>query len=173
MRIAVVIAVAANLLYPNLLPAQQRARFTPSDKAAIDRLLDEYGQAFVTKDYAKLQQTLQAPFVRFGPSVTVTETTQGDWVVLRTLDDVMNWFRTNRDALDKQDFLAARSQFLGSRMTVLTADRALVNRTFRRNRKDGTILLEAGAVYALSKSSGTWKICGLFAQDFENFGKVY
>jgi hypothetical protein len=173
MRIAVVIVVAANLLYPNLLPAQQRARFAPSDKAAIDRLLDEYGQAFVTKDYAKLQRMLQAPFVRFGPSVTVPETAQGDWVVLHTLDDVMNWFRTNRDALDKQDFLAARSQFLDSRMTVLTADRALVNRTFRRNRKDGTILLEAGAVYALSKSSGTWKICGLFAQEFENFGKVY
>ena len=58
-------------------------------------------------------------------------------------------------------------------MTILTADRALVNRTFRRNRKDRTIVLEAGAVYALSKSSGTWKICGLFAQDFENVGKVY
>jgi hypothetical protein len=66
MRIAVVIVVAANLLYPNLLPAQQPTRFALSDKAAIDRLLDEYGQAFVTKDYAKLQQTLQAPFVRFG-----------------------------------------------------------------------------------------------------------
>ena len=78
-----------------------------------------------------------------------------------------------RDALDKQDFLASRSQFLDSRLTVLTADRALVNRTFRRNRKDGTILLEAGAIYAVSKSSGTWKICGLLAQDIENFGKVY
>jgi hypothetical protein len=94
-------------------------------------------------------------------------------MVLQTLSDVMNWFRGNRDALDKQDFLAARSQFLESRLTVLTADRVLVNRTFRRNRTDGTILLEASAIYAVSKSSGTWKICGLFAQDFENFGKVY
>jgi hypothetical protein len=85
---------------------------------------------------------------------------------------VTNWFRSNRDALDKQDFLA-RSQFLDSRLTVLTADRALVNRTFRRNKRDGSLLLEAGAVYAVSKSSGTWKICGLFAQEFENFGKVY
>ena len=173
MRIAVVIVVAANLLYPGLSFAQGRARFTPSDKAAIDRLLDDYGQAFVTKDYAKLQQTLQAPFVRFGLSVTGTETGQGDWVTLQTLNDVMNWFRSNRDTLDKQGFLAARSQFLDARLTVLTADRALVNRTFRRNRTDGTILLEASAIYAVSKSSGTWKICGLFAQDFENFGKVY
>ena len=173
MRIAIVIVVAVNLLYPVLSFAQQRARFTPSDKAAIDRLLDEYGQAFVTKDYARLQQTLQAPFVRFGLSVTGNETREGDWVILHTLNDVMTWFRTNRDALDKQDFLAARSEFLDSRLTILTADRVLVNRTFRRNRKDGTILLEAGAIYAVSKSSGTWKICGLFAQDFENFGKVY
>jgi hypothetical protein len=172
MRIAVVVVVA-NLLYPGPSSAQQQERFTPSDKAAIDRLLDDYGQAFVTKDYAKLQQTLQAPFVRFGLSVAGTEARQSDWVILQTLNDVMNWFRGNRDALDKQDFLAARSQFLDSRLTVLTADRALVNRTFRRNRKDGTILLEAGAVYAVSKSSGTWKICGLFAQEFENFGKVY
>jgi hypothetical protein len=172
MRIAVIV-VAASLLCPALSFAQQQARFTPSDKAAIDRLLDDYGQAFVMKDYAKLQQTLQAPFVRFGPAVTGTEKRQGDWMILQTLNDVMDWFRSNRDALDKQDFLAARSQFLDSRLTVLTAERALVNRTFRRNRKDGTILLEASAIYAVSKSSGAWKICGLFAQDFENFGKVY
>ena len=136
-------------------------------------MLDEYGQAFVAKDYSKLQATLQAPFVRLGSSITVNETGPGDWVVMRTLDDVMGFFRASRDALDKQDFLAARSKFLDSRITALSADRALVNRTFRRNRKDATVLLEAGAIYVVSKSSGTWKICGLFSQDFENFGKVF
>jgi hypothetical protein len=169
------IIVVAALLGPGLSTAQQQASFEPSDKASIDQLLDEYGQAFVAKAYSKLQETLQAPFVRLGPSITVNETAPGagGWVVLRTMDEVMNFFRTSRDALDKQDFLAARSQFLDSRMTVLSADRALVNRTFRRNRRDGTVLLEAGAIYVVSKSSGRWKICGLFPQDFENFGKVY
>jgi hypothetical protein len=60
-----------------------------------------------------------------------------------------------------------------SRITALAADRALVNGVYRRYRKDGTVLLEASAVYLVSKASGGWKICGVFGQDLENFGKVY
>jgi hypothetical protein len=58
-------------------------------------------------------------------------------------------------------------------MTVLAADRALVNKTFRRYRKDGTLLAEMAVIYVVSKSSGTWKLCGLFNQDWEHFGKTY
>ena len=91
--------------------------------------------------------------------------------VLETLDDVMKFYREQRDALDAQNY--ARSQFVQSRITPLAGDRALVDRTYRRYRKDGTVLLEAAAVYVVCKSSGAWKVCGLFPHDLEGFGKVY
>src|SRR4030095_5382568 len=135
------------------LLAQSPARFGVAEKAAIEQLFDRYVQAYSTKDYAKLREQLQAPFLRFPAGVEV----------LPTMDDVMNYYRMQRDALDLQNY--ARSQFVQSRITPLAADRALVNRTYRRYRKDGTVLLEASAIYFVSKSSGAWNICGTFAQD--------
>jgi hypothetical protein len=154
------LVVFALLLYPNTLLAQQSVRFGASDKAAIGELFDRYNQAASTKDYPTLREQLQAPFLRFPAGVEV----------LPTLDDVMNFYRMLRESFDAQ---YARSQLVESRITALAADRALVNGRYRRYRKDGTVLLEASAIYLVSKSSGAWKICGVFAQDLDAFGKVY
>ena len=161
MRHAHIVVVLALLLCPKTLLAQQSARFGVSDRVAIERLFDRYNQAFSSKDYSTLREQLQAPFLRFPTGVEV----------LPTLDDVMTFYRTLRDGLDQQNY--ARSQLVKSRVTALAADRALVNGIYRRYRKDGTVLLEASAIYFVSKSSGAWKICGVFAQDLEAFGKVY
>ena len=161
MRAACIIVVTAGLLCPRTSLAQKTARFEASDKTAIEQLLDRYVEAYSAKDYTKLREQLQAPFVRF----------PAGWEVLETLDDVMKFYREQRDALDAQNY--ARSQFVQSRITPLAGDRALVDRTYRRYRKDGTVLLEAAAVYVVCKSSGAWKVCGLFPRDLEGFGKVY
>jgi len=118
-------------------------------------------QAYSAKDYDRLREQLQAPFVRF----------PAGWEVLNTLDDVIKFYRQQRDALDEQNY--ARSQFVQSRLTPLAADRVLVDRTYRRYRKDGTVLLEAAAVYVVCKSAGAWKVCGLFPRDLNDFGNVY
>ena len=151
------------LLLPLTVMAQKDGQpsFGAADKTAIEQLFDRYVRAYSIKDYAKLREQLQAPFFRFPAGV----------VVLETMDDVMNFYRNQRDALDEQNY--ARSRFVHSRITALAGDRALVNRTYRRYRKDGTVLLEASQIYLVSKSSGAWKICGTFAQDLEEFGKVY
>jgi hypothetical protein len=154
------LVVFALLLCPNTLLAQQSVRFGASDKAAIGELFDRYNQAASTKDYSTLREQLQAPFLRFPAGVEV----------LPTLDDVMNFYRMLRESFDVQ---YARSQLVESRITALAADRALVNGRYRRYRKDGTVLLEASAIYLVSKSSGAWKICGVFAQELDAFGKVY
>ena len=161
MRSTFIFLAAVGLLFPRISLAQQPARFGVSDKRAIDQLFDRYVQAFSTKDYARLREQLQAPFLTFRVGVDV----------MPTMDDVMNYYGKLRDDLDEQNY--ARSQYVRSRITVLAADRALVNRTFWRFRKDGTVLLNQSAIYLVSKWSGAWKICGAFAQDLEEFGKVY
>jgi NTF2-like protein (DUF6841) len=161
MRYACIFIVIVGLLCSGTSLAQQPTRFAQSDKIAIEQLLDRYVQAYSGKDYAKLREQLQAPFVRF----------PAGWEVLNTLDDVMNCYKLQRDGWDQQNY--ARSQFVQSRITALAADRALVDRTYRRYRKDGTVLLEAAAVYVVSKSSGAWKVCGLFPRELADFGKVY
>jgi len=161
MRQAHIVVVLALLLWPRISPAQQSPRFGVSDREAIEQLFDRYNQAFSTKDYPKLREQLQAPFVLFPAGVEA----------LPTVEDAMKFYRTLRDSLDQQNY--ARSQLIESRITALALDRALVNGVYRRYRQDGTILLEASAVYFVSKSSGAWKICGVFAQDLEAFGKVY
>ena len=159
-RASIVFAVVG-LFFPRISLAQQPVRFGVFDKRAIEQLFDRYVQAFSTKDYAKLREQLQAPFLTFQAGVDV----------MPTMDDVMNYYGKLRDSLDEQNY--ARSQYVRSRITAIAADRALVNRTFRRFRKDGTVLLNQSAIYLVSKSSGAWKICGAFAQDLEEFGKVY
>jgi hypothetical protein len=161
MRHAYILVVVVVLMCSNSLLAEPSAQSGMSDKAAIEQLFDRYVQAYSAKDYAKLREQLQAPFLRFPASVEV----------LPTIDDVMNYYRTQRDGLDQQNY--GRSQFINSRITRLAVARALVNRTYRRYRKDGTVLLEASAVYLVSKSSGAWKICGIVEQDLADFAKVY
>src|SRR5262245_40978503 len=142
MRHLHIVAVLALLLWPTTSLAQQSARFEVCDKEAIEQLFGRYNEAFSTKDYPTLRGQLQAPFVRFPAGVEV----------LPTLEDAMNFYRTLRDSLDQQNY--ARSQLIESRITALAVDRALVNGIYRRYRKDATVLLEASAVYLVSKSSG-------------------
>ena len=90
----------------------QAADFAASDRLAIDQLFDRYVHAFSTKDYGALKECLQAPFVGF----------RGPLNVLQTLDDVINTYRNELNALDESNY--DHSQFTASRIIALSADRA-------------------------------------------------
>ena len=124
-------------------------------------LFDQYNLAFSAKNYPELSQHLQAPFLTFPAGVEV----------LPTLDDVIRFYQTLREPLDQENY--GHSELIESRITAVAADRAIVNGLYRRYRQDGTVLLEASAIYLVSKSSGVWKICGVAGQNLEAFGKVY
>jgi uncharacterized NTF2-like protein DUF6841 len=172
MRATSVFTMIVLLAYPEVASVQGPASFGPSERAAIERLFDGYGKAFSDENYGKLREYLQAPFVRFGPSNTFTDTDSADWVVLQAMDDVIDFFRAGRNALKTQG-VDVRPDWGQTRVTVLSVDRALVNRTYRRRRKDGSLVTEAASVYVVSRSSGSWKICGIMNQDLPEFGKVY
>jgi hypothetical protein len=152
------ILIIATAAFPLLGMA---ADFDASDKSAIDQLFDRYKNAFETKDYGALKECLQAPFVGFRDPLNVVQ----------TLDDLANIYRNERNALDERNY--DHSKYTGSGIIALSADRALVNKKFRRYRKDGTVLQETAGIYVVSKSSGKWKICGFMAQDLKEFAKVY
>jgi hypothetical protein len=171
MRAIYVTTLIVGLAYSDVASLQGPALFGPPEKAAIERLFDGYSNAFSKEDYAQLGTFIQAPFVRFGPSNTRAETGPADWVVLSTMDDAISFFRAAQDALTAQG--VERFEWGQTRITALSVDRALVDRTYRRYRKDGTLVMEAASVYVVSKSSGSWRICGILNQDPREFGKVY
>ena len=171
MRALYLSVLIASLVCSALALPQGKASFDETQRGAIEQLFDRYSAAFSSKDYVKLREYLQSPFVRFGPSNTRVETSPADWTILPSMDEVISFYRAAQDALTTQG--VEQFKWGQTRIIALSADRALVNKTYRRYRKDGTLLQEAASFYVVSKSSGSWKICGILNQDLREFGKLY
>jgi len=159
-----ILLVASLMSCPGTALGQKVASFGESDKAAIEQLFDRYSRAYSTKDYTAIRECLQLPFIRLPANTAV-------WNVQGTMDEVMTYYKNHREALDKDNY--DHSQYIRTEITALGANRALVDQIYRRYRKDGNVLLEAAAIYVVSKSSGTWKICGILDQDVEEYRKTY
>jgi hypothetical protein len=174
MRVFVHLVLIYGLLSSSAALGQEPPRFGQADVAAIDQLFDRYYQAFASKDYAKLRDYLRAPFILDtagdrGPAQRLAPFV-GLGTVL-TLEGVIDSYQVLRDSLDAQAY--ERSQTVQRRITALSHDRALVNSVYQRYRKDGTVLVEAAAVYVVTKSAGAWKVSGILAQEVGEFGNVY
>jgi hypothetical protein len=83
----------------------------------------------------------------------------------------MRLYRDQFEMLDKQNY--DRSEIFGTHITPLMADCALINKAYRRYKKDGSLLEEQAVVYVVSKSSGAWKLRGIMRQELKYFGKTY
>jgi hypothetical protein len=141
--------------------AQEARVFGDSDKRAIEQMFDRYVQAFVTKDYATLQDCVQAPFVLFSDELQT----------LQSMDAVLAFYRNLQESLGKRGF--DHGEIVQIRVIPLTADHALINAAYRRYKKDGSLLEEQSTVYPVGKASGSWKLRGAMRQELKNFGKVY
>lgn len=154
--------ISAMVCVRGIAPAADEPTIDGADKVAIEKLYDRYLQAFVTQDYALIRECIQAPFVVFS---------QGEMRAFESTDAVISFFRTQRQALDQRGYL--RAEILKSQVTPLSAKSALINKSYRRFKKDGTFLEDGAAIYPVSKSSGVWKLRGLIPQEPKHFGKVY
>lgn len=153
---------AAMICAAGTAPAQEAPLFSEQDKVAIEKLYDRYLQAFVTQDYAALRECIHAPFVVFA---------RGDIRTLETADAVVAFYRSQRQTLEQRNYL--RAEVLKTRITPLTPASALVNKFYRRYKKDGSFMEDGAAIYPVSKSPGGWKLRGVVPQDTGNFGKDY
>lgn len=136
--------------------------FNESDKIAIEKMYDRYVQAFIKRDYATLRECVHVPFLVW---------TGGELRTLGSVDAVIENYRKQLVALEARNY--DRAEILSSRITALTAESALVNKSIRRYKKDGPVLEEIAAMYPVCKSASGWKLCGLVRQDPQQFGKVY
>jgi hypothetical protein len=158
------------ICFHSISVAQATDGFGDSDKIEIEELLDRYVHAYSVKDYTKLRECLQAPFVRSSDALRI-DGASAAWDVMEAMDGVMAYYRKQRDALDAKGY--DHSEYLKARITALSASRAFVDRIYRRYRKDGTLLEETSVIYIVSKLSGAWKVCGTMTQDLKYFGVVY
>jgi hypothetical protein len=142
--------------------AQEARVFSESDKIAIEKMYDRYFQAFIKKDYAALRECVQAPFVVL---------TGGKMQTLESVDAIMTFYRKQLESLERRNY--DHSDIVDTRIIPLTSDGALINKAYRRYKKDASLLEEGAAVYPVSKASGTWKLRGLIGQEPQYFGKVY
>ena len=162
MRSPGIIVVAVSLLCPGASVAQSPATFAASDRVAIDRMLDGYSKLLSAGDYATLRkQVFQVPFIRFAAGMEV----------FTTLDEVEALFMKLLSGQQARGVVGG--EFVRTQVVALAADRALVNKIFRRSRKDGSVVEDAAFFYIVSKSSGTWKLCGIVNQDLNEFGKIH
>jgi hypothetical protein len=143
------------------LSAQEPRDFGNADKLAIEQMYDRYTQAFIKKDYAKILECVEAPFFSF----------LGDLSILESMDAVAASYRGQRESLDQRAY--DHTEIVEKHIVALAADRALLNTTFRRYKKDGSLLEEGAGAYLVRKSSGIWKLRGVMRQDLKYFGKIY
>jgi hypothetical protein len=142
--------------------AQEARVFGESDKIAIEKMYDRYFQAFIKKDYAALRECVQAPFVVL---------TGGQMQSLESVDAIITFYRKQLESLERRNY--DHSDIVNTRITPLTPDSALINKAYRRYKKDASLLEEGAAVYPVSKATGAWKLRGLIGQEPQYFGKVY
>ena len=133
-----------------------------AERAAIQKMYDRYVQAFIKQDYAVLRDSVHAPFV---------VSAGGALQSFGTVDAVVEHYRKQRGALEQRGYNDAK--ITAFRITALTPESALINASFRRFKKDGSVLEEGASVYPVCKSAGAWKLCGAMRQDPGYFGKVY
>ena len=141
-----------------------QGQWNAASRQEIEKAFDSYGQAFITKDYDKLRGLLQVPFIQWN---------DGETVLFKNLEEVINRFRSIREALDGRGYQTTQAALKSARLSVLSPTRALLNVRYRRYKTDGSLLEEGAGIYLMSKGSGTWKIQGTMSQDPAQEGKVH
>ena len=159
------LAVGLILLVTVGMRGEEVPRFGQADASAINEMFDRYSLAVQKRDISALLGYLGTPFIQFNQSA------QSEPKPIETMEALIQGFRNARDQLDARGY--DHSKYVSTRITVLAADRALVNKTARRFKKDGTVLEEKAFIYLVSKTSGSWKIYGQFNQDVPYFGSVF
>ena len=159
------LAVGLILLVTVGIRGEEVARFSQADASAINEMFERYGLTHQNKDYSALTNYIGTPFIQFNQSA------ESEPKTIETMEAIIQVSRNFGAQLAARGY--DHSKYDSKRITVLAADRALVNTKGRRFKKDGTVLEETAFIYLVSKTSGSWKIYGQFNQDVPYFGSVF
>lgn len=127
---------------------------TTDAKSEIEAFLTEYYRAFTTGEYKRIAAEMyRAPVL-----MTTDEGVQD----LLSQDQVEAMFQKTGAALAADGY--ATSELLRLEVSVLSDTTALVATCFRRLRKDGSVIVEAGATYTLVRE-GSWQVSAAVLHD--------
>ena len=115
------LAVGLILLVTVGIRGEEVPRFGQADASAINEMFDRYSLAVQKRDISALLDYLGTPFIQFNQSA------QSEPKPIETMEALIQAFRNARDQLDARGY--DHSKYVSTRITVLAADRALVNKT--------------------------------------------
>jgi hypothetical protein len=153
---------ALALALPALSQPAPPAPFAPADKAEVEKVINDYFQAFTDKNYDRVRDSFQAPFVNLSG---------GGSVVISTLDDAVGNYRRIRESLEGSGYAASKAVEI--RITALANNGVIANIHWQRLKKDGSLLNEGSEFMIVTRESGRWKICSSIGQNLADFGKQY
>jgi len=139
------VIAALMLLIPNIVCAQ--AADPIADRAAIEKVMYDYVEAYGRGDMDLLMQYVQMPLTVGGPN---------GFRSLATSDEAVALYTRIRDAGVKQGY--AKSEWLEFGVKLLGPSYAVAGGTFVRYKADGSELNRGGGTYLLSKVDGVWKV---------------
>ena len=140
---AVIAAMA--LLIPTVAGAQDADPV--ADRAAIEKVMYDYVEAYGSGDMDHLMQFVNIPLTVAGPN---------GFRSIAASDEAVALYTRLRDAGVKQGY--AKSEWLEFGVKLLGPSYAVAGGTFVRYKADGNELNRGGGTYLLTKVDGVWKV---------------
>jgi hypothetical protein len=137
--------ILATLFAPAIAYAQ--AADPAGDRAAVDKVMHDYFEAYSRGDMAVVMNFISVPFTVSGPKGFMTFT---------KADEALDWYTKVHDTVVKQGF--AKTEWLDLGVKLLGQAYAITGGTFVRYKTDGNELNRSGGTYLLNKVDGVWKI---------------
>ena len=126
-------------------------------------MIERYFHTFTIKDWDGFRGSVRVLFTVWRVGRTPD--------VVTTLDDVVARLRAAREALETTDYAVSKVERMV--ITPLSANAALVDIHWRRDKKDGALLVEGAEILAVSRTADGWKITANMARTLGQFGKSF
>jgi ketosteroid isomerase-like protein len=130
--------------------AQAQSGEQESEKAAVERTLRSYGDAFRRGDLSSISQHCNVPFVVIAPQSVRA---------LATTAEVETFYGGLLRDLKEHGY--SHSKWVELHVKLLGKTVALASGIFTRYKTDGSEMATLGATYLLRKNDGDWKIAVL------------
>lgn len=137
--------------------------FGEAERAAVAATVNGYFAAFTGSDFEAFAMVLQVPFTRLPPGGAASVTT--------SLDDVVAGYRMARAGLERTEYVLSRA--VSMTITPTSANTALVDLHWRRDKKDGSVFQEGAEILTVVRTSTGWKINGNFGRALSHYGKRF
>lgn len=137
--------------------------FGEAERTAVAEVINGYFASFTANDFQRFATYLQAPFARWPMGGSVT--------TMISVEEVVAGMRNTRAGLEGTDYAVSRAAEMI--ITPTSANSAMVDIHWRRDRKDGSLFQEGAEILTVVKTPSGWKINGNLARALTHYRKVF